>query len=104
MLTVRDYIKLLLKKKKWSHARLCRELNKVEAKISDARTVPQNVTNYLNGYLEFSVYTLIKYETVFNLPVGTLISMVEQPFSKSVKKEFNKLIKKIRGDEYGNYF
>lgn len=104
MMTVRDYIKLLLKKKKWSRFKLCQELNKVEAKISDARTVPQNVTNYLNGYFEFSVYTLIKYEAVFNLPVGTLISMVEQPLSKSARDELNKLIKKIRGDEYGNYF
>ena len=45
MITVSDYIKLLLKKKKWTNVRLCEEINKIEKKIGDSRTTKQNITN-----------------------------------------------------------
>ena len=96
MINVNDYIKLLLKKKKWSNKQLCEELNKIEAKLGDSRTTPQNITNYLNGQHNIRPKWLAKVEVALNLPQNTLISMVNAPATKEAKKELNELIKKAR--------
>ena len=96
MLTVNDYIKLILKKKKWTNVQFCEKLNELEAKFGDSRTTPQNITNYLNGYWAFRPKVLVKYEVVLGLPLGTLINMVEQPKSKEGQKELKETIKKVR--------
>ena len=97
MITVSDYIKLLLKKKKWTNVRLCEEINKIEKKIGDSRTTKQNITNYLNGYWEFRPKVLVKYEVALGLEYGTLINMVAPPSSRESKKELKELVEKVRG-------
>lgn len=96
MISVRDYIKLLIKKKKWTHKRLCNELNKIEDRIGEPRTVPQNITNYLNGYHEFGWKVLIKYELALGLEFGTLLNMISLPATINSKKELKEFIKKVR--------
>ena len=46
MINVTDYIKLILQKKKWTNVKLCQELNKIEEKLGDSRTSPQNISSY----------------------------------------------------------
>lgn len=96
MLSVNDYIKLILKKKKWTNVRLCQELNKIEEKLGDSRTTKQNITNYLNGYWDFRPKVLAKYEIALNLQQGTLINMVAPPATKEAQKELKEIIKKVR--------
>ncbi len=96
MLSVNDYIRLLLKKKKWTNKKLCEELNKIEEKLGDKRTTPQNITNYLNGEWAFRPKVLVKYEKALDLPFGTLVNMVKEPLTKEGKKELKEIIKKVR--------
>lgn len=98
MLNVNDYIKLILKKKKWTNVKLCQELNKIEERIGDKKTTKQNVTNYLNNYHTFGYSTLIKYEVALQLPLGELLQFVQAPKTKRGRKNLNKFIKKVRGD------
>lgn len=96
MLDVTDYIKLILKKKKWTNVRLCQELNKIEEQLGDSRTTKQNITNYLNGYWDFRPKILVKYEKALGLEQGTLISMVASPATKESQKELKEIMKKVR--------
>lgn len=96
MISVNDYIKLILKKKKWTNVRLCQELNKIESKLGDSKTTPQNITNYLNGYHDIRPKWLTKVEKALDLEQGVLISMVALPSSKEAQKELKEIIKKIR--------
>lgn len=96
MLNVSDYIKLILKKRKWSNTRLCEELNKIEKKLGDSRTTPQNITNYFNGQWPFRPKILLKYEKALGLEQMTLVNMVSEILTKESKKEFNELKNKIR--------
>lgn len=95
MLSVNEYIKLILKKKKWTNVRLCKELNKIESQLGDVRTSPQNITNYLNGYCSFRPKVLVKYEKALGLKQGTLVNMVKEPLTKESQKELKAIIKKI---------
>lgn len=95
LLTVTDYIKLILKKKKWTNVRLCQELNKIESKLGDSKTSPQNITNYLNGYHDMRPKWLAKVEKALDLQQGTLINMVMPPSSREAQKELKELIKKV---------
>ena len=95
MLNVTDYIKILLKKKKWTRARLCQEINKIEEKLGERRTTQQNITNYLNGYHNIRPKWLVKVEKALSLPMGTLVNMVEPPATKEAKKELKELMKKV---------
>lgn len=95
MMTVNDYIKLILKKKHWTNAKLCNELNKIEAKLGDSRTSPQNITNYLNGVWSFGPKVLVKYEVALDLPLGTLVNLLEKPKTREGKKELKEIIKKV---------
>ena len=96
MLTVNDYIKLILKKKKWTNTKLCHEINKIEVQLGDKKTTPQNITNYLNGYWTFGPKLLVKYEKALGLVEGTLIKMVPKPSTKAGKQELKDLIEKVR--------
>ena len=96
MINVVDYIKLVLKKKKWSNRRLCKEINKVESKLGDARTSYQNITNYFNGYHNMRPKWLVKVEKALGLEQGTLVNMVSPPDSKEGKKELKELMQKVR--------
>ena len=100
MIDVRDYIKILLKKKNITKRELCNRINQLESKIGESRTSPQNITNYLNGYWEFRPKVLVKYEKALGLEFGTLISMVSSPVSRSAKKELKNWIDKLyEGDD-----
>lgn len=96
MISVSEYIKLILQKKKWTNQRLCEELNKIEAKIGDSRTSKQNITSYFNGEFPFRPKILAKYEVALGLPLGTLINMVSPPATKEAQKELQETIKKVR--------
>ena len=45
MINVSDYIQMILHKKKWTNAKLCQELNKIEEQLGESRTTPQNISN-----------------------------------------------------------
>ena len=96
MLNINEYIKLILKKKKWTNQRLCDEINKIEAKLGDKRTSRQNISNYLNGYWEYGTKTAVKYEKALGLKENTLLNMVSLPKSNVGKKELQEIIRKIR--------
>ena len=95
MISVNEYIKIILQKKKWTNIRLCQELNKIEEKIGDTRTTKQNITNYLNGYHDIRPKWLVKVEKALNLQQGTLVNMVIPPSSKEAQKELKELLKKV---------
>lgn len=95
MLNVSDYIKLVLKKKKWTNVKLCQELNKIETYLGDSKTTPQNITNYLNGYHDIRPKWLVKVEKALQLEQGTLINMVALPTTKEAQKELKEIIKKV---------
>lgn len=95
MITVNEYIKLILKKKKWTNVKLCQELNKIEEKLGDSRTTKQNITNYLNNYHEIGIKWLIKVEKALDLSQGTLINMINMPCSKKTQKKMKEFIKKV---------
>ena len=95
MLNVTDYIKLILKKKKWTNVRLCQELNKIEEQLGESRTTPQNISNYLHGQWSFRPKILVKYEKALGLPLNTLVNMVVPPSSKEGQKELKEMIKKV---------
>ena len=95
MMNVSDYIKFILKKKKWTNVRLCQELNKIESKLGDSKTSPQNITNYLNGYHDMRPKWLVKVEKALDLQQGTLVNMVMPPSSREAQKELKELIKKV---------
>ena len=96
MINVTDYIKMILRKKKWTRARLVKEINKIEEQLGDIRTTKQNVTNYLNGWHDMRPKWLVKVEKALNLPSGTLVNMVSPPATKEAKKELKEIIQKVR--------
>lgn len=95
MIDVTEYIRMILKKKNWSQRRLCEELNKIEEKIGDKKTHPQNISNYFGGQWPFRPKVLVKYEKALDLPLGTLYEMVELPKSKNGMKELKEMIRKV---------
>lgn len=97
MMNVTDYIKIILKKKKWTNVEFCRKLNELEAKLGENRTSPQNISNVLNGQWAIRNKMLAKWEIVLGLMEGTLVSMVREPISKEGKKELEEFKKKLKG-------
>lgn len=95
MLNVSEYIQLVLRKKKWTNAKLCQELNKIEEQLGESRTTPQNISNYFHGQWSFRPKILVKYEKVLGLQPNTLVSMVSQPSSKEGQKELKEIMEKV---------
>lgn len=95
MIDVREYIKIIMKKKNISNVELCKKLNKIEEQLSESRTTPQNVSNYLHGQWPFRSKILVKYEKALGLQQGVLVNMVSQPASKEGQKELKEIIKKV---------
>ncbi len=100
MITVNDYIKVILKKKKWTLQRFADEINKVKLKANiSSKTTPQNISNFLNQVDDKHVLRpkqLVLWEKALDLPCDTLINMVELPKSKDGIEELNKLKEKVR--------
>ncbi len=95
MINVSDYIQMILHKKKWTNAKLCQELNKIEEKLGESRTTPQNISNYFHGQWSFRPKVLVKYEKALGLQPNTLVSMVAPPTTKEGQKELKEIIKKV---------
>lgn len=95
MINVSDYIQMILHKKKWTNAKLCQELNKIEEQLGESRTTPQNISNYFHGQWSFRPKVLVKYEKVLGLQPNTLVSMVAPPTTKEGQKELKEIIKKV---------
>lgn len=95
MINVSDYIQMILHKKKWTNAKLCQELNKIEEQLGESRTTPQNISNYLHGQWPFRSKVLVKYEKALGLQPNTLVSMVAPPTTKEGQKELKGIIKKV---------
>lgn len=95
MINVSDYIQMILHKKKWTNAKLCQELNKIEEQLGESRTTPQNISNYFHGQWSFRPKVLVKYEKALGLQPNTLVSMVTPPTTKEGQKELKEIIKKV---------
>lgn len=100
MITVNDYIKAILKKKKWKLQQFADEINKVKAKANiSSKTTPQNISNFLNQVDDKHVLRpkqLVIWEKALDLPDDTLINMVELPKSKDGIEELNKIKERVR--------
>lgn len=95
MINVSDYIRMILRKKKWTNVKLCQELNKIEEQLGESRTTPQNISNYLNGQHDIRPKWLVKVESALKLKSNTLVSMVASPATKEAQKELKEIIKKV---------
>lgn len=97
MLSINDYICIVLKKKKWTNTKFVAEINAVERKLGDKRTRPQNISRLFTNEYNISPKTLVKYELALGLPFGTLLNMSPNgPVGKQAKKELQDLIEKVR--------
>ena len=98
-MNIREYIDLVLTKKRMTRADFCKEINKIEAKLGEKKTNYQNVSNYLNGTDDkhnIGYKMALKMEKALNLPNDTLLNMVKLPISDEAIREFNKLKEKVR--------
>lgn len=99
MMNIRDYINLVLMKKKMTRTAFCKEINKIEEKLGEKKSTNQNITNYLNGTDDkhnIGYKMALKMEKALNLPDDTLINMVKNPLTPDVAKDFDRLKKKVR--------
>lgn len=99
MMNIRDYIILILDKKKMTRAEFTRKINEIEDKLGEKKTTNQNITNYLNGTDDkhnIGYKMALKMEKALNLPDDTLLKMVKNPLTPDVAKDFDKLKKKVR--------
>jgi transcriptional regulator with XRE-family HTH domain len=98
-MNIRDYIILILDKKKMTRAEFTRKINEIEDKLGEKKTTNQNMTNYLNNLDEshnIGYKMALKMEKALNLPDDTLLNMVKNPITPDVAKDFDKLKKKVR--------
>lgn len=99
MLSINEYIDLVLTKKRMTRADFCREINKIEEKLGEKKTNYQNITNYLNGTDDkhnIGYKMALKMEKALNLPNDTLLNMVKLPSTGEAERDFNKLKEKVR--------
>lgn len=99
MITLTDYIELVLKKKGLSKVDFTKKINDIEDKLGDKRTSTQNITNYLNntdGTHNIGYKMALKMEKALGLPDDTLLKMIKYPITDGPKKDFNDLKKKVR--------
>ncbi len=99
MMSIRDYISLVLEKKRLTRRDFCNKINKIEENLGEKKTSYQNITNYLNGTDEnhnIGYKMALKMEKALDLPDDTLLKMVKNPITPEVAKDFDKLKKKVR--------
>lgn len=99
MLNIREYIELVLSKKKMTRKQFCDEINKIEDKLGEKKTNYQNITNYLSGSTDthnVGYKMALKMEKALDLPNDTLVNMVKLPLTDEAKRDFNKLKEKVR--------
>lgn len=99
MMNIREYIDLVLSKKKMTRTEFSRKINEIEEKLGEKKSNCQNITNYLNGTDDkhnIGYKMALKMEKALDLPNDTLINMVKSPMTPDVIKDFNKLKEKVR--------
>ena len=99
MMSIRDYISLVLEKKRLTRRDFCNKINKIEENLGEKKTSYQNITNYLNGTDDahnIGYKMALKMEKALDLPDDTLINMVKMPLTSGAVKDFNKLKEKVR--------
>ena len=99
MMNIREYIDLVLMKKRMTRRDFCREINKIEEKLGEKKTNYQNITNYLSESSDnhnIGYKMALKMEKALNLPDDTLVNMVKSPLTPEVIKDFDKLKEKVR--------
>lgn len=100
MISVNEYIKAILKKRKWTLKQFAEEINKVKLEINiTTKTTPQNISNFLNQVDDKHILRpkqLVIWEKALGIPYDSLLNMVELPKSKDGIKELEELKKKVR--------
>ena len=99
MINIREYIDLVLTKKRMTRRDFCLKINKIEEKLGEKKTNYQNITNYLNGTDDkhnIGYKMALKMEKALDLPNDTLLNMVKLPLTDDAVREFNKLKEKVR--------
>lgn len=99
MISLVEYINLVLTKKGISRAEFAKRINEVEGKIGVTKTSNQNITNYLNntdGLHNIGWKMALKMEKALELPDDTLLKMVKDPVTVVSKKDFNNMKRKVR--------
>ena len=99
MLSIRDYIVLVLDKKKMTRREFTEKINQIEEKLGEKKSSTQNITNYLNGTDDkhnIGYKMALKMEKALDLPNDTLINMVKLPLTADAERDFNNLKKKVR--------
>ena len=102
MMNIREYIMLVLQKKKMTRADFCKKINQIEDKLGEKKTTNQNITNYLSENDDkhnIGYKMALKMEKALDLPPDTLLNMVKSPLTPDVAKDFDKLKKKVRNLE-----
>lgn len=99
MLDVNEYIKLILKKKKWTLQQFADSINKVKEKAGlDGKVTKQNISNFLNQTDDKHILRpkqLAIWEKALELPQGVLIKMVFPVVSKNGQKELKEIMEKV---------
>ena len=99
MISIREYIVLILDKKKMTRRDFTEKINKIEEKLGDKKTSYQNITNYLSESDDkhnIGYKMALKMEKALDLPNDTLINMVKLPLTDEAERDFNNLKKKVR--------
>jgi hypothetical protein len=94
MMTISDYINIILKKKKWTRARLVREINKYETDGEITRR--QNINTILNQNYITPKFAK-KLEVALGLKDNDLSRFVYEPLSKQGKIALREVKKKLGG-------
>ncbi len=99
MISVEEFIRDILKKKKWSLSKFADEINKVKEHVGiKTKTTKQNISNFLNQLKlhDLRPKQLVIWEKALGLKEDTLVNMVAPPKSKNGKKELEEMKKKVR--------
>lgn len=89
MMTLSEYIKIILKKKNWTNIKLAEELSKLGTKV-----YPQNITNYLNNNYIRPKFAK-KLEVALGLKEDDLLKFVGKPISKQGKLKLREIKEKL---------
>lgn len=96
---VKEYLKLILKKKGLTYEEFCNEVNKVKASLGDKSVIRRsNLSNYFNSDEKASVKTLIIYEKALGLAEGTLTGMSNDTSYITTKRKNKKIREELFDD------
>ena len=98
MISVKEIIKKILKKKGWTLTKFAEEINIIREKAGlKGKTTKQNIWNCLNDKKKNIRYTtLVIWEKALKLPEDSLCQMVRQPVGSKAKKNLDEIKKRVR--------